>query len=163
MSVELDEPLFSQAAGWDVMKHARAIVEQGRVLSSYWAPPLLRGVVQTGEGSVRASLVIHGQASMENLCPCRDSRQWGKICVHVVAVGLHWLKSQNAENVAATSRSPNAGPSVKIPVKKTSELRREPDHWFWALIAITGEDPVAPKDRGKLQEMTDAWLACSWF
>ena len=23
------------------------------------------------------------------------------------------------------------------------ELRREPDHWFWALGAITGENPVA--------------------
>src|SRR5947209_7891445 len=28
------------------------------------------------------------------------------------------------------------------------ELRREPDHWFWALKAITGEDPVPPADRG---------------
>ncbi|MCS6976086.1 MAG: hypothetical protein NZM31_03620 [Gemmatales bacterium] len=38
------------------------------------------------------------------------------------------------------------------------ELRREPDHWFWALRAITGEDPVAPEDRGKLSAMTAAWL-----
>src|SRR5580658_654007 len=92
MSVELDESLFSQAAGWDVMKRARAYIEQGQVLSSYWSPPLLRGVVKTGEGSFRASRVINGRASMENLCPCRESRQWGKICAHVVAVGLHWLK-----------------------------------------------------------------------
>ena len=156
MSVELDEPLFSQAAGWDVMKHARAILEQGRVLSSYWAPPLLRGVVQTGEGSVRASLVIHGQASMENLCPCRDSRQWGKICVHVVAVGLHWLKSQNAENVAATSRSPNAGPSVKIPVKKTSELRREPGGEPTELFLILPPNVEQAVARGKVMLVFEA-------
>ena len=37
------------------------------------------------------------------------------------------------------------------------ELRREPDHWFWALKSITGEDPVPPADRGKLQAMTQAW------
>jgi superfamily II DNA or RNA helicase len=157
MSVELDEPLFSQAAGWDVMKHARAILEQGRVLSSYWAPPLLRGVVQTGEGSVRASLVIHGQASMENLCPCRDSRQWGKICVHVVAVGLHWLKSQNAENVAATSRSPNAGPSAKIlPVKKTSELRREPGGEPAELFLILPPNLEQAVARGKVMLVFEA-------
>jgi superfamily II DNA or RNA helicase len=125
MSVELDESLFSQAAGWDVMKHARAYVEQGKVLSSYWAPPLLRGVVQAGEGSMRASLVINGWASMENLCTCRDSRQWGKICAHVVAVGLHWLKSQNAETVATPPRSSNTGATVNPPVKKASGLRRE--------------------------------------
>lgn len=39
-----------------------------------------------------------------------------------------------------------------------AELRREPDHWFWALRAITGEDPVPAADRGKLQAMTRAWL-----
>jgi len=39
-----------------------------------------------------------------------------------------------------------------------AELRREPDHWFWALKAITGEDPVVNGDRGKLACMADAWL-----
>jgi superfamily II DNA or RNA helicase len=125
MSVELDELLFSQAAGWEVMKRARAYIEQGQVLSSYWAPPLLRGVVQAGEGSVRASLVIHGRASMENLCPCRESREWGKICAHVVAVGLHWLKSQKAEAVAASPRSSGTAIASRTPAKPVSGLRRE--------------------------------------
>ena len=38
------------------------------------------------------------------------------------------------------------------------ELETEPDHWFWALKAITGEDPVKPEDQGRLQRMADAWL-----
>ena len=38
------------------------------------------------------------------------------------------------------------------------ELEREPDHWFCALKAITGEDPVPEASRGRLREMTDAWL-----
>jgi hypothetical protein len=38
------------------------------------------------------------------------------------------------------------------------ELQRETDHWFWALKAITGEDPVDPDDRGKLANMAEAWL-----
>ncbi len=38
------------------------------------------------------------------------------------------------------------------------ELEREPDHWFWALNAITGVNPVKPEQRGKLQEMTQAWI-----
>ena len=36
--------------------------------------------------------------------------------------------------------------------------RREPDHWFWGLKAITGEDPVALADRGKVGRMAQAWL-----
>lgn len=39
-----------------------------------------------------------------------------------------------------------------------AELRRDPDHWFWALKSITGEDPVAEGDRGNLARMTEAWL-----
>ena len=38
------------------------------------------------------------------------------------------------------------------------ELRREPDHWFWALWAITGADPIPPENRGKVVEMAQAWL-----
>jgi hypothetical protein len=38
------------------------------------------------------------------------------------------------------------------------ELETEPDYWFWALRAITGQDPVQPSDRGRLAEMTNAWL-----
>lgn len=38
------------------------------------------------------------------------------------------------------------------------ELGRKPDHWFWALHAITGADPVTPEDRGKLKKMAEAWL-----
>lgn len=38
------------------------------------------------------------------------------------------------------------------------ELRRETDHWFWALAAITGDDPVAQEDKGKLPEMAKAWI-----
>jgi hypothetical protein len=39
------------------------------------------------------------------------------------------------------------------------ELQREPDHWFWALEAITQENPVSEDSRGKVREMADAWLA----
>lgn len=38
------------------------------------------------------------------------------------------------------------------------ELEREPDHWFWALRAITGVDPVEPTQRGRVKEMAEAWL-----
>lgn len=43
------------------------------------------------------------------------------------------------------------------------ELRRElkmgePDDWFVALWAITGENPVLEESRGRLREMAKAWL-----
>jgi len=38
------------------------------------------------------------------------------------------------------------------------ELEREPDHWFRALHALTGADPVPLESRGKVREMAQAWL-----
>src|SRR3954469_21065531 len=35
-----------------------------------------------------------------------------------------------------------------------AELRVKPDHWFWALRSITGEDPVPAQARGNLRQMT---------
>ena len=125
MSVELTESLLSKAAGWEAMKLARAYLAQDQVLSSFWEPPLLRGVVQAGELSFRASMVIKDGIDMENLCNCRDSRQWGKICAHSVAVGLHWLKAQQPDAAPAVKRSIASVPPSPAPARKQSALRRD--------------------------------------
>jgi hypothetical protein len=33
-----------------------------------------------------------------------------------------------------------------------------PEHWFTALEEITGENPVAPHERGRIDQMAAAWL-----
>ena len=38
------------------------------------------------------------------------------------------------------------------------ELEREPDHWFRALHALTGVNPVPADSRGKVREMAAAWV-----
>jgi hypothetical protein len=38
------------------------------------------------------------------------------------------------------------------------ELEREPDHWFWALNAITGANPVQPEHQGRSDRMAQVWL-----
>lgn len=39
------------------------------------------------------------------------------------------------------------------------DLQKEPVHWFEALKAITGDDPVSPSDWGNIPAMAAAWLA----
>jgi len=147
MSVELTEALLAQAAGWDVMKRARAYLVQGQVLSSYWAPPLLRGVVQASESTFRASLVIHNSVDIENLCNCREAREWGKICAHVVAVGLHWIKAQ----------SPEAVPVPPAPVaRKTPALLRAADGEPAELCLILPPNLDQALARGKVMLVLEA-------
>ncbi len=38
------------------------------------------------------------------------------------------------------------------------ELKRQPDLLFWALVAITGEDPVPADGKGNLELMAATWL-----
>jgi hypothetical protein len=38
------------------------------------------------------------------------------------------------------------------------ELRREPDLWFWALEAITEENPVPADAAGVVPQMAEAWI-----
>jgi len=38
------------------------------------------------------------------------------------------------------------------------ELQHEPDQWFWALRAITGENPVKEEDAGNIKAMAEAWI-----
>jgi hypothetical protein len=37
------------------------------------------------------------------------------------------------------------------------EMQQNPSHWTWALRSITGENPVPPESRGKVDEMAAAW------
>ena len=99
------------------MKHARALLAGDKVLSSNWSPPVLKGVVQEGTTSYRAGLVIKDEVNIDNLCTCRTSREWGTICAHSVAVGLHHLRGETAE-------PPRRRAPVQAPPPPASGLRR---------------------------------------
>lgn len=47
--------------------------------------------------------------------------------------------------------------SIAVPLI-ICEMSKKPNHWFWALKAITGEDPVPVEKRGNIKEMNDIWL-----
>lgn len=38
------------------------------------------------------------------------------------------------------------------------ELCKEPDDWFWALTAITGENPILDEQAGDMEAMAKAWI-----
>ena len=102
--LQLSDILLAKLAGWEVVKQARSLVASGRVLSSEWQPPNLRGTVQDGSATYRAGLVIRSASDADNHCTCRDARQRGLICAHSVAVGIHFLKPP------ATKETPKAPP-----------------------------------------------------
>ena len=48
------------------------------------------------------------------------------------------------------------GPAV-VPLL-LREMVRKPDHWSWALRAITGANPIKPEHRGDLELIAQDWI-----
>src|SRR5215469_11733393 len=102
--IEITERFLMDTGGWQAMKHARALVEMGRVVSAAYNSPVLRGLVREGTTEYRAGMKIRTKSDVENLCSCRESREWGTICAHSLAVGLAFIRPKPA--VAAPVQTP---------------------------------------------------------
>src|SRR4051812_26896112 len=102
----LTERLLNDAGGWQVMKQARALHEMGRVSGAKWEAPLLEGRVREGETDFRSGLKIVSKSNVENLCGCQQSRRYGAICAHSIAVGLAILKPHPGISVKAAPAAP---------------------------------------------------------
>jgi superfamily II DNA or RNA helicase len=116
--VLLTEKFLSTIAGWEAMKQARGYLAMEKVLSSNWTPPVLKGVVQGGETSYRAGLVIKSETDIENICSCRQSRESGMICAHSVAIGLHHLQRPGTKISTVEAKEQSPKPASKNSVKR---------------------------------------------
>ena len=104
--IQITEKFLINTGGWQALKHAKALVEMGRVVSFNYTPPVLRGLVREGEIEYRAGLKIRSYTDVENLCSCRDSREWGSICAHSMALGLALIQPKPT----LAKPAPDAGP-----------------------------------------------------
>lgn len=139
------------AAGWQAVKLARALLESGRVVSAAYYPPLLKGVVREGDMELRAGLKISTKSDIENICPCRQSRQYGSICAHSVAVGLAVLQARSGSKIAAQAAASQPKPAQGVTVsgpKFTLGSPTEPD--FVALSVVLPPQFMAAWERGNL-------------
>jgi hypothetical protein len=104
--MEITEKFLVSLGGWPVLKQAKAIRDAGRVSGATWDPPLLKGRIAEGGKEFFAGLKIRNPVDIENLCPCRESRQRGLICAHSVAVGLEVIAPAVRQTVPARPAGP---------------------------------------------------------
>lgn len=74
---------------------------------------------------------------------------WREECAHLSSIREMVLHPAYQQIVGM---GPSALPYI------FAELERKPDHWFWALRAITEEEPVLPEHRGNVAAMARDWL-----
>ncbi len=95
-TVPITQKLLVTAGGWPVMKQAQQMHAAGRVVEVEYNAPLLAGTVREGNRNLRSGLRIKSATDVENICTCRESREWGKICPHSLAVGLEFMARASA-------------------------------------------------------------------
>lgn len=89
--------------------------------------------------------------------------QWSNPVIRFFSLKKEWKNSTaHLSSVTEIAMHPayqqiiGMGP-VAIPLI-LEEMRKVAGHWFWALRAITGEDPVLLEHRGRVKLMTEDWL-----
>ena len=124
-SVVLTRKYLIDVGGWAAVKEAAALQEAGKVIEvalheagATSDKAELSGRLQLATGTVAARLTLSPRLSeVENHCPCRQSRERGQICAHVLALGLAWIARQTPTSTTAspTASRPTASPSSKPP------------------------------------------------
>lgn len=113
--MELTEKFLVSLGGWPVFKEAKAIRDAGRISEATYEPPLLKGRMSEGGRDFLTGLKIKNPVDIENLCPCRDSRQRGLICAHSIATALEIIapapKRANPAQAPILHQAPNASTS----------------------------------------------------
>ena len=95
--IELTKDLLIDAGGWAEMKKARKLHEDGAVEEAVYEKGELRGMVRLGGKMKRTRMVIRSATDMENFCSCPMVRRDGRICAHVLALGLEVLTPREVE------------------------------------------------------------------
>src|ERR1043166_6947552 len=121
-SPQITKELLRELGDWRVDKEGRTLAESGKVSNLQFTPPILSGVVSGFGGSTaNARLKIgSGRFDVENLCSCRQSREEGTICAHVVALVYAYL---NQSTLAAAR--PVVAPYPEEPVGRSEEHTSE--------------------------------------
>jgi len=101
MPVEITEKWLLEVGGWKVMKEARSAYNAGAVSESSYDGKLLRGTIQSSGKPLVTGLVIHSRSDVENYCKCYDSRRFGTLCMHAIAVGLFQALGEKVEQKAS--------------------------------------------------------------
>ena len=79
--------------GQEVYSQAQKIAKQGHVLKADLEGALLKGVILRPESSeLYTSCLVHPDGSVESRCPCPANRHYGRVCPHIVALGIMLMR-----------------------------------------------------------------------
>ena len=89
-----DRSFLIELGGGTVFREAEKLFESHYVESAEWESPVLKGLVNGGDGIYTPELNLRSTVFAENTCTCANGRK-RKVCVHALATALHYEALRN--------------------------------------------------------------------
>jgi SNF2 family DNA or RNA helicase len=124
--------LIDLGGGSILYRQAEQLFEAHAVESAEWDSPVLKGLVNGGDGIYTPELDLRSTVFAKNTCNCPDGRK-RKVCVHAIATALHYQalqqEAKHAQVAEALAREPDPKPQVekkeKLPRVRSIKLGEE--------------------------------------
>ncbi|MEI8352687.1 MAG: SWIM zinc finger family protein, partial [bacterium] len=91
----LSHQILINWAGTRVFHDAKILVERALIQDVSYEEPFVTGTLLWSNRPLKTSVRILQDGSAQNHCPCRDSKERGIICAHVVALCLELIRRTN--------------------------------------------------------------------
>jgi superfamily II DNA or RNA helicase len=162
--VPFTRKILQDWAGRAAFEDGLSLFERGKVDQADYDPPFVKGLLSIGVRGMRSKFEILPDGLVENHCPCRENREGGKICAHLVALGLEAIRlysdphridkmeeeKRRAERLASFdetayhTRDPSGTPAVLRITLKQSWQEHLPEHTVPLRCAAELDEKVIP-------------------
>lgn len=92
MKIPITQKMLMDWAGSRVYHYGKNIFEENRVSFVRYEHPVIEGILDHGPRGLQCRFVLLEDGSVDNQCPCRDNRERGIICPHVIAVSMELIR-----------------------------------------------------------------------
>ena len=111
-------------AGERVFRDAQTLAERNLVQEVTYEPPLVTGTILWSNRPLKTAVRLLPGGSAENRCPCRDSKERGIICAHVVALCLELIRRMNNPELEIMKREEMRRAARLASVNEAAYLKR---------------------------------------
>jgi len=105
-----DRSFLIELGGGVVFRQAEKLFESHAVESAEWESPVLKGLVNGGDGIFTPELNLRSTVFAENTCTCPEGRK-RKVCVHALATAMHFQALKQEAKHAKVAESLAAAPA----------------------------------------------------
>ncbi|WPJ97624.1 DEAD/DEAH box helicase [Coraliomargarita algicola] len=158
-----DRGFLIELGGGILYRQAEKLFESHAVESAEWESPVLKGLVDGGDGIYTPELNLRSTVFAESSCNCLEGRR-RKVCVHVLATALHYQalkeEAKNAKVAETLAAAPEPEP-VAAPVKpaklpRVRSIRMGEDGLLLRVLIFLPPNLEAAAERGAIVLKLDA-------